>query len=331
MGRPHIGTVAGEASARQLAAACAAAMASTLVAALLPTLLEAAEMTLLVDGDPEITRLAATANGQVVRGLVPGGGVVAIEPTGSAAPREVVQAAAAGERLAIGCLPGDVTAVLVRTGDDWSLRTYRLTPSGAMPDEATLQDISLGRSTAGADGPIDLAISRARGWLAVVGLPAPLPPVVRAAIAGVRLGPVSDRGCPPLGDGLRPVAATVGPFDELVVAVQRDDEPPAIAYFDASGRELLRLPAGLAVITGLELGAEDGLLWATGSDAAGREGLWRLDADLRDGRQVIRPTLITPLAEPRDVACASPRAIVVVHGPTLTVTVVNPVATGESQ
>jgi len=277
-----------------------------------------------------MSRIASTANGQVVRGLVAGGGIVAIEPAARAAPREVVKPAARGDGRAIGCLPGDVTAVVVRVGDEWSLRTYRVKPSGAVPADAMLQEIPLGQST-GDDEHLGIAVSRARGWLAIVGLPAPLPPVVRAAVAGVRIGPVSDRGCPTLGDGLRPLAATVGPFDELVLAVQRDGEPPAIAYFDASGRELLRLPAGLEGITGLQVGSEDGLLWATGRDAEGREGLWRLDAALRHGRQVIRPTLVAPLAEPGAVACCSPRAIIVVHGAKPTVTLVNPLTTGDSE
>ena len=307
-----------------------AVFAGMSVAASRHRLLEAAELTTLVAGEPAITRIAGTTNGQVIRGLVAGGGIVAIEPAAAAAPREVVKPAARGDSRAIGCLPGDVTAVVVRAGDDWSLRTYRVKPSGAVSAEATLQEIPLGQSTGGGEH-VGIAVSRARGWLAIVGLPAPLPPVVRAAIAGVRVGPVSDRGCPMLGDGLRPVAATVGPFDELVLAVQPDGGPPAIAYFDAAGRELLRLPAGLEGITGLELGSEDGLLWATGRDAEGREGLWRLDAALLHGRQVIRPMLVAPLAEPGSLACCSPRAIIVVHGATPTMTLVNPLTTGDSE
>lgn len=307
-----------------------AVFAGMAVAASRHGLLEAAEMTTLVAGEPAITRIASTTNGQVVRGLVAGGGIVAIEPSAAAVPREVVAPAGRGECRAIGCLPGDVTAVVVNAGDAWFLRTYRVKPSGAVSADAPLQEIPLGQSTGSGDD-VGIAVSRARGWLAIVGLPAPLPPVVRAAVAGVRIGPVSDRGCPKLGDGLRPVAATVGPFDELVLAVQREGEPPDIAYFDASGRELLRLPAALEGITGLEMGSEDGLLWATGGDADGGEGLWRLDAGLQQGRQVIRPTLVAPLAVPVALACCSPRAIIVVHGATPTMTLVNPLTTGASE
>jgi hypothetical protein len=327
--RSLIGGRAGAGAAWRAAVVLAAVLASIPAAARRPGLLRAAEVTTLAAGDPPITRLAATANGQIVCGLAAGGGIVAIDPAAAAAPRELVKAAASGERLAIGCLPGDVTAVVVRSGDEWSLRTYRVRPNTPDPVDTTLQEIRLGRSTGTAEH-VTIAVSRVRGWLAIAGLPEPLPPVARVAVAGVRLGAVSDRGCPTLGDGIRPVAAAVGPFDELILAVQQRGEPPAIAYFDASGRELLRLTAGLDAITGLQLGSEDGMLWATGTDGEGREGLWRLDAALHEGRQVIRPTLIAPLAGPRAVACSSPRAIVVAHGPAPKITLVNPLDPGDS-
>jgi hypothetical protein len=42
--------------------------------------------------------------------------------------------------------------------------------------------------------------------------------------------------------------------------------------------------------------------------------LWRLDAALLEGRQVIRPTLVAPLDSPHDLVACSPRVIVVAYG-----------------
>jgi hypothetical protein len=133
------------------------------------------------------------------------------------------------------------------------------------------------------------------------------------------VGPLTERGCPRLADGEIPTAAVVSPADELVL-VLRSALPAAAraagdeaAFFDLSGRELLRLPAGLPGIRGIDFGHGDQALWAT-TAGPGRSGLWRLDAALLEGRQVIRPVLVAPLDSPQDLVACSPRAIVVMHG-----------------
>jgi hypothetical protein len=283
---------------------------------------------------PAGPRVAATANGQTIaasdgirRALV------AFDASRPDARRDLVGPAAAGAPafVAFGYLTGDVVAAVCRAGDDWSLCTYRTAPDGPVDAGSPLQRIPIGTAS-GDSQRVDLAVSHARGWLAVTGLPAPLPPVLRAVVAGVRVGPLSDRGCPALAGDVIPVAAAVSPADELVLVLRAApaDAAPAtggdtIAFFDLGGRELLRLASGLEGIRGLEFGRGDHALWTTGTGPAGRSGLWRLDAALADGRQVIRPALVAPLESPRDLVCSSSRAIVVVHGgPAGRVAVIDP-------
>jgi len=268
-------------------------------------------------------RVAATANGQTIAAIDDSRrAIVAFDASRPDARRDLVGPAAADAAtfVAVGYLTGDVVAAVCRAGDDWSLCTYRTAPEGPVDAGSPLQRIPLGTAS-GDSARVDLAVSHARGWLAVTGLPVPLPPVLRAAVAGVRVGPLTDRGCPGFAADVIPVAATVSPADELVlvlrvipadsVALEGGD---VIAFFDLGGRELLRLPAGLQGIGGLDFGRGDTALWAAASDPAGRSGLWRLDAAFVAGRQVIRPELVAPLESPRDLVSSSPRAIVVVHG-----------------
>lgn len=266
-------------------------------------------------------RVAATGNGQMVcrldaeRRMIVGHDIDHPEPgrdlVGPAGP-------AGPEFIAVGCLPGDIVATVCRTGDEWSLRTYRVRPDGPVDAAAPLQDIAIGRAS-GPAATVDLAVSHARGWLAVTGLPAPLPPVLRAAVAGVRVGPLSDRSCPAPAGGVRIVAAAVSPDDELVLALRPDPsaaEPAddALAFFDSAGHELLRLDAGIRGTVGIDFSRGDGTLWAAAADAPDSTGLWRLDAALEAGRQVVRARLVSVLDEPADVACPSTRTIVVAHG-----------------
>jgi len=288
------------------------------------------------DGPPEAGRLGATANGQTVcridarRRLIQG-----FDVARPATGRDLVGPAdaSAPDFVAVGCLPGDVVAAVCRSGEEWSLRTYRTQPDGPVDATRPLQETLIGRS-AGPAAEVDLAVSHVRGWLAVTGLPPPLPPVVRAAVAGVRVGPLSDRACPVLPDGLRPVAAAVSPLDELVLILRAggrsaggDPAGDQLAYYDLAGRELLRVDSGLRDTTGLDFSRADGTLWATGSEAGGRRGLWRLDAAVAAARQVVRPVLAAAFDRPLDVVCPSPRAIIVLHGETVgSIASIDPVA-----
>jgi hypothetical protein len=268
-------------------------------------------------------RIAATANGQTIAAIDESRrAIVAFDASRADARRVLVGPAAADAAafVAVGYVTGDVVAAVCRDGDDWSLCTYRTDPAGAVDAAKPLQRVAIGTASGDSAG-VDLAVSHARGWLAVTGLPAPLPPVLRAAAAGVRLGPLTARGCPGRADALAPVAAAVSPADELVLvlrAVPAGDARPVagdeIAFFDLTGRELLRLPASVPGIRGLDFGRGDSGLWAAAAGPAGRSGLWRLDASLVEGRQAIRPALVAPLDSPRDLVACSPRAIVVVHG-----------------
>lgn len=286
-------------------------------------------------------RLAATANGQTIAASDESRrSITAFDASRPNARRVLVGPAAADAAafVAVGYLTGDVVAAVCRAGDEWSLCTYRTAPDGPVEAGSPLQRIPIGTGS-GSSEQVDLAVSHARGWLAVTGLPAPLPQVLRAAVAGVRVGPLTDRGCPGLAADVVPVAAAVSPADELVLVLRsaRAEEPQAtgeeVAFYDLLGRELLRLPAGLASIRGLEFGRGDQALWAVASGPTGRSGLWRLDAALADGRQAIRPALVAPLESPRDLVTCSPRAIVVVSdGATGRLTVIDPTkqAAGEN-
>lgn len=263
-------------------------------------------------------RVAATANGQTVCRLdAERRVVVGSEGDGPESSRDLVGPAdpTSPEFVALGCLPGDVVATVCRLGDEWSLRTYRTRPDGPVDAAEPLQAIAIGAGS-GPAAAVDLAVSHARGWLAVTGLPPPLPPVLRAAVAGVRVGPLSDRSCPVPGGGARPVAAAVSPDDELVLVLRPADRAgdDELAFYDPAGRELLRLAAGIRDTAGLDFNRSDGTLWAAAADATGRAGIWRLDAAVAAGRQQVHARLVSAVAKPMDLACPSGRRIVVVNG-----------------
>jgi hypothetical protein len=261
-------------------------------------------------------RLAVTPNGQQVC-RIDGGrqAIVAFDPRQPGVAREIVGPIEGPAFVTVAYLAGDVVAAVCREGNAWSLRTYRTQPGGAVEASEPLQRVALGEAP-GPSETVDIAVSHARGWLAITGLPPPLPPVIRAVLAGVRVGPVSDRGCPTPPPGFRPAAVAIGPADELVLVLRPTDADgnDELVYYDRAGRELLRLSAGIRDTLGLDVGREDGLLWAAAGHADGRAGLWRLDAALADGRQVVRPVLVSAVAKPHDVVAVSPRTVLVSHG-----------------
>ncbi len=277
----------------------------------------AVEITPLPASLPAAGSLALSANGQTAACIDSGRrAIVALDPIRGTVLRDLVAPAHAAlpEPVAVGFLPGDVVAMVCREGDEWSVRTCRTAPAVAADPAEPLQVIKLGAAP-GTAAPVALAVSHARGWLAVVGLPEPLPPVLRAAVAGVRLGPLRDRGCPRLPAGWRPVAAAVGPADELVLALRSDSPADEISFADSSGEELLRLSSGLREIGGITFGRGAGELWATGRGAdRPAAGLWRLDATLQGGRQAIQPVLVAEAAAPRDVVAVAEGAVLVVAG-----------------
>lgn len=168
----------------------------------------------LITDMPAAGDLAAPANGQTLYVLDEARGeVVAIDPFDRAAKRWT--AVSAGPRadtsagtLAIGCIDTSMLAMLCRSREGWSLQTHRLQPGTAADPDKPAQSVVIGRTTGdaaaaattNAKSPGDhracLAISPSRDWLGVCGLPSPLPAVMRAPIAGARIGGVSARACP---------------------------------------------------------------------------------------------------------------------------------------
>jgi len=235
-----------------------------------------------------------------------------------APPFDVVTNREAGPQpIAVAVVDRRLLAAVCRSGSAWTLETWSLdTPSLEAGGAATqLQSLELG-SAEGSSAGVSLAVSPTGGWLAIAGLPPPLAPVQRAAIAGRRLSPPSSRNCP--RPAARPTAIVVSPADELVVfEAPSGDGSVAVAFHGLGGRELLRLDTGLESVRGAGFDPADGSLFVAGErrDGAGRvSGLWRLDAALADGRQVIRPVLMAAFDSPRDLVCSSPRAMVLVHG-----------------
>lgn len=273
--------------------------------------------TTAIDGPSTMTRLATATNGQAVFGLDGTDGAVhMVDPFTSGRARQVVTAPGPGvpRPVAIAVIDSSVIAAVCREGDGWHLRTWRLAPDRPADAEQPLQSLSLGVATGGADLEVDVAVGRGRDWIVVAGLPAPLPPVLRAPLAGVRVGPLTSRSCPVPAGGARPIAVAVGPRDELVLVERDPASGVVVSYHDHTGRCVLRLPTGLAGLRDISFAPDGTALWVAGDDAAGDAGLWRLDATLRNGRQGIRPEFVLPRSSPRALAAPTGRVVVLSHG-----------------
>lgn len=275
----------------------------------------------LLDDAAAIGSLAVSANGQTVYVVdTAKGSIAAVDPFDPRRRRDVVSppAADAGCPVAIGCLPGDVLAVVCRDRDDWQLRTYRMRPGAAADPASAEARVPLG-AAAGAGDRVAVAVSRTRDWLAVTGLPRPLPPVIRGVFAGAGI-----RLLPPVEvapDDARPVAAAVSPADELVLFEAVGDGEARIAFLTAAGRPLLRVPTGLADVRSAAFSRRDGRLWATAGPGRGRSAaLWRLDATMLGGEQAIRPVAVPGPSDPWALVDVPGESLVVVEaGPRPTV------------
>lgn len=261
--------------------------------------------------------LAISANGQTVF-VIDGarGAIVAVDVDDPARRRDVVAAAAADEPrpVAVGFIPGGLVVAVCRAGDSWEVRTYRPGPAG--PAVEPLQCVPLGE--AGGDSRrITVVASGVRGWMAITGLPPPLPAVLRAVVAGPTVRLLPDEAARKDGTG-RAVAAAVSPDDALVVVESPGDGPATVRFLDAAGRTLLRLDAGLSDVRAAAFSRRDGSLWVLAGPASGQPaGLWRLDAHVQDGLQAVRPV--------RGAAVADPVALVAAADDTLLVAAGNPV------
>jgi hypothetical protein len=279
---------------------------------------EAADVRPLFADLPRAGDLAMAADGQIVACIdEAGGAIVVIEPgTGRSSRVAVTPPAEGGARpVAIAFIDDTVLAAVCRSASAWSLRTWRLRPAQPVEAASPLQSLALGGGPEHPPEAVHLVVSRSGRWLAVVGLD---PPVVRAAIGGVRVGPATPRLCPQLAAGRRLVAASVGPDDELVLVTGSETAGQAVesvALYGTDGRCLLDLETGLRGIRDIGFAADGSSLHVVAASAAGqRAGLWRLDAAAREGRQVIRPQLVAELPQPRALVCTNPREAVVTHG-----------------
>jgi hypothetical protein len=163
---------------------------------------------------------------------------------------------------------------------------------------------------------------------------------MRAPIAGARIGSVSARGCPLFSGEVRPTVATISTAEELVLfATAPDEREPEKRASDeraAAGtfvsfslppdpRRLLHLDTSLPEIRDAAFCRADGTLWVVGGGPTGKssgdpasatapEGLWRIDAVLRNGRQAAVAVCVARLEGAMALVCLSERAIIVTHG-----------------
>jgi len=333
--RPRLPTVA----AACLLAACLPEPCLLDVVAARPAVADEPKRTDLLADLPAAGDLAAPATGQTLFVLDEAdGSVTAVDPfdpakrwIALAAARPSVEADRDQPRqsVALACIDTTNLAVLGRDRAGWSLRVHGVRPGVAADPAKPAQAISLAAAAAGggageATVSPGVCVSPTRDWLAVYGLPAAAPPILRAPIEGARVGAASVRGCPVLPAGMRPPAATISLADEFVVFAPEREGLPAPSVFVAfyrppDPRRLLHLDTGLPVIRDAAFRRGDGTLWAVGGtpgSATTPEGLWRLDARLRRHRQAVEPTLVVRLDAPHALCCLSERAVVVTHGGT---------------
>lgn len=264
--------------------------------------------------------LAAPASGQTLYCLDgQSGAILGLDANEPRRRRVAVGPAAAALPVAIGCVDTTTLVGVCVAGGRWSMRTWRLQPERPADPDAPLQEIALGES-AGDSGDVRLAVSQSREWLVVSGLPAPLRPVAGLSITGARIGGSPDRTFPVPAVGCRIVSVATSPADALVV-LERDAAQPSggdmVAMYGPAARLLLRLDSGVTAVRDAAHARGDGSLWVVGGEAGSEEhpeGLWRLDAALRAGRQVVRPVCVARLDAPVAVACLADSAVAVVHG-----------------
>lgn len=266
-------------------------------------------------------RLAISPTGQtlyVLRSAV--GDILAIDVTEGAGRQWIAVPAVAGViPHALGVIDSGTLALVVQEGDAWSIRVHRLGPPG-MPAEvggADSQSVALGTSAA-APGEVRLAVSPGREWLAVTGLPEPLPAILRTTVTGVRLGAASQRRCPRIAGP--PSALMVGPYGEWGF-VQRSGDGSAgemLSWYSPSGgQRLLQLDTGLEGVRDAVSCRETGLLWALGegrTDAGAMTGLWRVDAAFVAGRQAVAAVPLMPFSAPAALVCLPKGDVIVADG-----------------
>lgn len=265
-----------------------------------------------IDGIEAAGPLAVTRTGQTLSVLERSRRrVLAVDPA-DAAKRWVAFDAPGDDAATIAAIASlDSSTLLAVWHDDgeWSVRVHRVRPPGEEAGGgATLQSISLGRST-NATPRVRIVVAPSREVLAVAGLPAPLPGLVRGRITGARIEPLSEKRCPSLaGHALRDVA--FGPGDEWVLLTTPADAPagPARLSWVAPGGQstLLDLDTGLVDVGDTAWDADGGSLYAIGGrrgSATHPRGVWRLDAALENRRQICRARCVARIEDPLALVC----------------------------
>ena len=287
------------------------------------TLSVEAKVTTIVDDLPQAGAIATKPTGQACLVIdAAGNAVETIDPSEPARRQRAIGPFAAAERpVAVGCIDSITAAVVTRVGREWTLKIYRLAAPGTpVESAATMQSIRLGEVDAGDEATVAIAVSPSRNWLVLAGLRSPLPPVMRCAIAGARLGGVGTRHCPHPEDtaGRATGAVTISPSEELVLFERA--EPSASTdrlamYATVGGTSLLSLDCGLPRVRAAVC-SDDSLWVIAGSreDAAAPEGIWRLEATILDRRQAVAPVCIARLSNPVAMAGLPNGRLVVVHG-----------------
>lgn len=279
----------------------------------------------LVDDAGDIIDLAVAPNGQRLYCLAAAGQRVVSVDCGrnaAAAVRTVIEGESPdGPGRRIGCIDSSVVVIL-RDATTAVVTTHRIPPNpetavASPPLQRVVVNEALPKDVA--DGMACLTVSHTRNWLAVTSRSDGLATVLRAAVAGVRLGSFSTRHSPELEAGTAVLAATVSPADELVLVTSAKGassaaEPGAgdtlSMHATPGGWDLLRLDTGLRDIRDVCFTQADGGLWViTGgletADPPQPAGLWRLDAALRNRRQAVEAVLVTLLKAPRALAAGS--------------------------
>ena len=276
------------------------------------------EPTGVVDGLRGPLRIAVAPTGQTLYVLRGEGDVLGVSLDDPARRWTAVAARPGVRPLAVGAIDSATLALVVREGDALSIRVHRLAAPGEEPGESEVQAVPLGVTGVAADG-VRLVVSPARDWLAVSGLPEPLPRVARATVTGTRLGGISERRCP--RTSVRPTAIAIGPHAEWLVFDQGEGEGGQRSarlswYSPSGGQRLLALDTGLARVIDAAAGRESGLLWAIvpRGNADGTHGLCRIDAALVDGRQVARAVPMASLADPTALVCLARGDVIVADG-----------------
>jgi len=288
----------------------------------------------LIRDVPTAGDLAAPANGQTLYVLEEStGNVLGIDPFEPTKrwPAVTWPGKDGGvQPAAIGSIDTGTLVLLCRGAAGWSLQSHRVQPGVAADAGAPAQTVRVAAAATDASAEAGgraaarpaVAVSPSRDWLAVCGLGGPAPALLRAPIAGSRIGAVSTRACPQLPESVRPAAFTISAADEFVIFAPDPAAKPGAGLFasfclPAHPLRLLHVDTSLPRIHDAAFCRADGTLWVVGGEPGSTtspEGLWRIDAALRHGRQEARAVCVARLEAATSLACLSERAIVVTHG-----------------